>query len=37
MHGKNRVAVCIFGDGASTTGAFHEGMGLAALWNLPIV
>jgi pyruvate dehydrogenase E1 component alpha subunit len=32
-----RVAVCIFGDGASTTGAFHEGLGLAALWDLPIV
>ncbi len=32
-----RVAVCIFGDGASSTGAFHEGMGLAALWDLPIV
>src|SRR5581483_4888058 len=31
------VAVCIFGDGASTTGAFHEGVGLAALWDLPVV
>jgi TPP-dependent pyruvate/acetoin dehydrogenase alpha subunit len=34
---QDRVAVCIFGDGASTTGAFHEGLGLAALWDLPIV
>lgn len=34
---QDRVAVCIFGDGASTTGAFHEGMGLAALWDLPIL
>jgi TPP-dependent pyruvate/acetoin dehydrogenase alpha subunit len=33
----DRVAVCILGDGASTTGAFHEGIGLAAIWDLPIV
>jgi TPP-dependent pyruvate/acetoin dehydrogenase alpha subunit len=37
MQHPGRVAVCIFGDGASTTGAFHEGLGLAALWDLPIV
>jgi pyruvate dehydrogenase E1 component alpha subunit len=37
MRHPGRVAVCIFGDGASTTGAFHEGIGLAALWDLPIV
>jgi 2-oxoisovalerate dehydrogenase E1 component len=32
-----RITVCFFGDGATSTGAFHEGMGLAASWNLPIV
>jgi TPP-dependent pyruvate/acetoin dehydrogenase alpha subunit len=37
MEHPDRVAVCILGDGASTTGAFHEGLGLAAIWDLPIV
>jgi TPP-dependent pyruvate/acetoin dehydrogenase alpha subunit len=37
MAHPDRVAVCILGDGASTTGAFHEGLGLAAIWDLPIV
>lgn len=31
------VTFCSFGDGATNTGAFHEGMNLAAVWNLPIV
>jgi TPP-dependent pyruvate/acetoin dehydrogenase alpha subunit len=35
--GKGRVAVCFFGDGASNTGSFHEGMNLAAIWKLPVV
>jgi TPP-dependent pyruvate/acetoin dehydrogenase alpha subunit len=35
--GKGRVAVCFFGDGASNTGSFHEGMNLAALWKLPVL
>jgi pyruvate dehydrogenase E1 component alpha subunit len=34
---KGRVCVCFFGDGASNTGAFHEGLNLAALWKLPVV
>ncbi len=34
---KGRICACFFGDGASNTGAFHEGMNLAALWKLPIV
>ena len=33
----DQVCVCFFGDGASNTGAFHEGMNLAALWELPVV
>jgi len=32
-----RVALCFFGDGASTIGGFAEGVALAALWKLPIV
>jgi len=34
---RGRVAVCFFGDGASNTGSFHEGMNLAALWKLPVL
>lgn len=35
--GKGRVCLCYFGDGASNTGSFHEGMNLAAIWDLPVV
>lgn len=34
---NGRVTLCFFGDGATNTGAFHEGLNLAALWRLPIV
>ena len=37
MQGTDRVCVCFFGDGASNTGAFYEGVNLAAVWNLPVV
>ena len=37
MQGKGRVTVCLFGDGASNTGAFYEGVNLAAVWGLPVV
>jgi len=33
----DQVCVSFFGDGASNTGAFHEGMNMAALWQLPVV
>lgn len=32
-----KVAVAVFGDGATNIGAFHEGLNLAAVWHLPIV
>jgi len=35
--GKNLVTVCFFGDGAVNTGAFHEGLNIAALWKLPVI
>jgi pyruvate dehydrogenase E1 component alpha subunit len=35
--GDGRVTVCLFGEGAVAIGGFHEGIGLAALWRLPIV
>lgn len=37
MKGTDQVAMCFFGDGASNTGAFHEGLNLAAVWNLPVI
>jgi TPP-dependent pyruvate/acetoin dehydrogenase alpha subunit len=37
MHGQDRVAVPFFGDGATSSGLFHEAMNLAALWRLPVV
>lgn len=35
--GSDRVTVVTFGDGATNTGSFHEGLNLAATWDLPIV
>jgi pyruvate dehydrogenase E1 component alpha subunit len=37
MRGEARVAVPFFGDGATNTGAFHESMNLAQLWQVPAV
>lgn len=37
MQKKNRVTVCIFGDGAVAEGEFHESLNLAALWKLPVL
>ena len=34
---KPHVFACFFGDGAVAEGAFHEGVNLAAIWNLPVV
>jgi TPP-dependent pyruvate/acetoin dehydrogenase alpha subunit len=34
---SSRVTVVCFGDGATNTGAFHEAMNLAAVWQLPVV
>jgi 2-oxoisovalerate dehydrogenase E1 component len=34
---NNRVSVAFFGDGASNQGTFHEGINLAAIWNLPVI
>ncbi len=33
----DRVAVAFFGDGAVNNGAFHEGINLAAIWDLPVL
>ena len=34
---SDRVAVAFFGDGAVNNGAFHEGLNMAAIWNLPVL
>jgi len=33
----DQVVVCFFGEGASNQGTFHEGINMAAIWNLPLV
>jgi pyruvate dehydrogenase E1 component alpha subunit len=35
--GKRQVVMTFFGDGASNTGAFHEGMNLSSVWKLPVI
>ena len=37
MQKTSQVCVCLFGDGASNGGMFHEALNVAALWKLPIV
>ena len=32
-----RVSVAFFGEGAANEGAFHEGINLAAVWQLPVI
>lgn len=34
---QDRVGVAFFGDGAVGNGAFHEGLNLATIWDLPVV
>src|SRR5258708_5869490 len=33
----DQVAVAFFGDGAANNGAFHEGLNLASIWDLPVL
>ncbi len=35
--GSDRVALNFIGDGGSSTGDFHEGLNMAAVWKLPLV
>jgi len=34
---KDNVGVAFFGDGAANNGAFHEGINLATIWQLPVL
>lgn len=33
----DRVSVAFFGDGGVNNGAFHEGLNMAAIWQLPVL
>ena len=37
MQKRPGVVACFFGDGAVAEGAFHEGVNLAAIWDLPVI
>ena len=37
QRGEARVVLTFFGDGASSTGAWHEGVNFAAVFHLPVV
>src|SRR3954447_7472761 len=35
--GSDRVAVNFIGEGGTSTGDFHEGLNMAAVWKLPLI
>jgi pyruvate dehydrogenase E1 component alpha subunit len=35
--GTDGVTICMFGDGASNIGYFHEALNLSKVWNLPVL
>lgn len=35
--GKDGVTICMFGDGATNIGFFHEAVNLSKVWNLPVL
>ena len=37
LRSEPRVALAFFGDGATSSGLFHESMNMAQLWKLPVV
>ncbi|MEM2864389.1 MAG: dehydrogenase E1 component subunit alpha/beta [Candidatus Bathyarchaeia archaeon] len=37
MRDTDQVAACFFGDGAVNQGMWHEGVNLAAVWDLPLI
>lgn len=37
LRGTKQIAVAFFGDGAVHQGVFHEGAGLANLWQAPVI
>jgi pyruvate dehydrogenase E1 component alpha subunit len=37
MRKSPNIVACFFGDGAVAEGAFHEGINLAAIWDVPVI
>lgn len=37
LRGADRVAAVFIGDGASSSGNFHESLNMAAIWDLPVI
>jgi len=37
MRGEGVVVLCVFGDGASNNGVFHEALNMTAIFKLPVV
>ncbi|MDH5606045.1 MAG: pyruvate dehydrogenase (acetyl-transferring) E1 component subunit alpha [Anaerolineae bacterium] len=35
--GEDGITICMFGDGATNIGYFHEGVNLSKVWNLPVL
>lgn len=35
--GGDNVTICMFGDGATNIGFFHEALNLSKVWNLPVL
>jgi TPP-dependent pyruvate/acetoin dehydrogenase alpha subunit len=35
--GEKDVSVCLFGDGTTNIGAFHEALNFAVVWKLPVI
>ncbi len=34
---RNNVTICMFGDGATNIGFFHEALNMSKVWNLPVL
>jgi TPP-dependent pyruvate/acetoin dehydrogenase alpha subunit len=37
MQATSNVVVCFHGEGAANEGAWHEGLNMAAIWDLPVI
>ncbi len=37
MQGNNAATICMFGDGATNIGYFHEALNLSKVWKLPVL
>jgi pyruvate dehydrogenase E1 component alpha subunit len=35
--GRKNVTICMFGDGATNIGFFHEALNMSKVWNLPVL